>query len=95
MTYLEIIREVSKETGIPSDIVDKCYKAYWKTIREHIERLNLKEDLSEEDFLKQKTNINIPSLGKLSCTYERYRTIRERYKRIKKLQEHGNGKETD
>ena len=39
-------------------------------------------NLSEEEFNKLKTNFNIVSLGKLSCTYDRYKRIklREKYK---------------
>ena len=93
MTYREITELVSKDTGIPPEIVNKVYKAYWKTIREHIENLNLKEDITEEEFSKLRTNINIPSLGKLTCTYGRYKAVRERFKRIKKLREDGDNKE--
>lgn len=93
MNYLDIINKVSENTGIHSDTVNKIYKAYWCIIRKHIENLNLKEDLSEEEFSKIQTNINIPSLGKLTCTYNRYKKVRERFKRIKKLRD--DNKKTD
>lgn len=87
MTYKEIISKVSDNTGLPEDIVDKTYKAYWLFIRQTIKNLPLKEDLSEEEFLGLKTNINIPSLGKLCCTYDRYKSIKKRFNYIRHLRE--------
>lgn len=80
MTYNDVIVKVSEETGVPSDLVNKIYRAYWKSIKEHITELPLKEDLTEEEFLKLQPNINIPSIGKLYVTLDRY-------KRMKKMQE--------
>lgn len=43
---------------------------YWKTIRKHITGLDLKRELGEEEFMKMRPSINLPSLGKLYCNYE-------------------------
>lgn len=83
MTFDEIIAEVSKELSLPKELVEKTYKAYWKVVKEHIVSLPLKQDLSDEDFLKLQPNVNIPSLGKLTVTLDRY-------KRMKKSQEYKN-----
>lgn len=83
MTYQEIINTVSREVNLPSDIVDKTYKAFFSFIRESIKELPLKEDLSEEDFNKYKTNFNIPSLGKLTCTYDRMCKVKKRFEYLK------------
>lgn len=82
MNYNEIITKVSQETGLPGRVVDKVFKAYWSFIRTSIQALPLKENLSEEEFLKLRTNFNIPSLGKLSCTYEDYLRQKKRYEHI-------------
>lgn len=68
--------------NIPVEVVELAYKTYWKFIRKTIQELPLKQDLSEEEFAKLKTNFNIVSLGKLSCTYDRYKRmkLREKYK---------------
>lgn len=87
MTYKEIVSKVSQDTGIPENIVDKAYKAYWFSIRDTIKKLPLKEDLSKEEFNKLKTNFNIPSLGKLCCTYDRYKGVKKRFEHIKNLRE--------
>lgn len=76
MTYDEIISKVSESTGIEKRIVDRGYKAYWKAVREHIIALPLKEELSDEEFLKLRPNINIPSIGKLHVTLERYKRLK-------------------
>lgn len=87
MTYEDIINKVSGDINLPPDIVDKTYKAFWKYIRDYIQNLPLKEDISEESFNKIKTNFNIPSLGKLTCTYKRYSGVKQKFNYIKKLRE--------
>lgn len=85
MTYVEILNKVSDELQLPLEVVKKAYESHWLFIRESIKALPLKEDLSEEEFKKLKTNFNIPSLGKLTCTYERMLGVRKRFEHIKKL----------
>lgn len=87
MNYNEIVIRVSQETGLPGKVVDKVFKAYWSFIRTSIQALPLKELLSEEEFSKLKTNFNIPSLGKLTCTYEDYLRQKKRYEHIKAFRE--------
>lgn len=81
MTYKEIISKVAEETGLPVMLVDRTYKAYWKSIRDYVSSLPLKEDLSEEDFDKLRPNINIPSIGKLYVTLDRYKAMKKTYKK--------------
>lgn len=82
MNYNEIVIRVSQETGLSGKVVDKVFKAYWSFIRTSIQALPLKELLSEEEFSKLKTNFNIPSLGKLTCTYEDYLRQKKRHEHI-------------
>ena len=82
MNYNEIVIRVSQETGLPGKVVDKVFKAYWSFIRTSIQALPLKELLSEEEFSKLKTNFNVPSLGKLTCTYEDYLRQKKRHEHI-------------
>lgn len=91
MTYWEIVNKVSGDIGLSPDTVDKTYKAFWKYIRDTIQELPLKEDMSEEEFLMLRPNFNIPSLGKLTCTYKRYSGVRGKFKYIKKLRESHEG----
>lgn len=87
MNYQEIIEQVAKDINISPEIVDKTYKAFWMFIRTSIQELNLKQDLTEEEFKHLRTNFNLPSLGKLSCTYNRYIGVKEKFKHIKNLRE--------
>lgn len=79
MTYDEIVSEVAGSTGLSKKMVDKIYKLYWKSIREYIKSLPLKEDLTDEEFMKLKPNVNIPSLGKFYVSLDRYKKLKERY----------------
>ena len=79
MTYQEIISKVAAELQLPGKLVDKTYRAYWRSVREHISALPLKEDLTEEEFSKLQPNVNIPSIGKLNVTFDRYRKMKKMY----------------
>lgn len=77
MSYQHITKRVAEELGLPEDLVNKTYTYFWKYIRETIQELPLKEDLSQEDFDKIQTNFNIPNIGKLSCTWNRYTGVKK------------------
>ena len=79
----EIILDVSRNLDISPDVVEKAYKAYWSFIKETIQALPLKDNLSEEEFSTLKTNFNVPSLGKLACTLDKYNRVKKRFKLIK------------
>ena len=78
MTYDEIIARVAETLKLDKKFVDRVYKGYWRTIREHIVSLPLKEDLTEEEFLKLQPNVNIPSIGKLYVTLARYKKMKKK-----------------
>lgn len=87
MNYPDIIGKVSQEMDIPLEVVDTAYKSYWKFIKQTIKSLPLKDDISEEEFAKLRTNFNIPSLGKLCVTWDRLVGCKKRFKIIKKFRE--------
>ena len=87
MTYEQIIESVANELQLPVDLVRKTYKAYWQFVRDTIQQLPLKDDISEEEFKKIKTNFNIPSFGKLYCTRDRYLRVKKRFEYINNLRE--------
>lgn len=93
MTYQEITQKVSGDTGIPVEVVDKAYKAFWLYIRNSVQELPLKKELTEAEFLSLKPNFNIPSLGKLTCTYARYSGVKDKFNHIKALRR--RNEETD
>lgn len=90
MTYQEIISKVSEELGIEETIVKSTYDEFWHFIRESIKELPLKDDISEEQFNTLNTNFNIPSLGKLNCTYDRLVRVKKRYEYINKIKDASN-----
>ena len=77
MTYNEIVNKVSKELNLPRTVVDKSYKSFWIFIRNTIKQLPLKDNLNEEEFSKLRTSFNIPTIGKLFCTYNRFINTKE------------------
>ena len=91
MNYPDIISKVSQEMGLLPEVVDTVYKSYWKFIKQTIQSLPLKDNISEEDFTKLRTNFNIPSLGKLTCTFDRMMGVKKRFKYIKRLRENVEG----
>lgn len=87
MTNEEIIQKVSEETGLPQKLVDRTYKAYWRAVREHIALLPLKDNLTDEEFGKLQPNINIPSIGKLHVTLDRYKRMKTLNKKLNEIRE--------
>lgn len=87
MTYSEIVLKVSGDTGISPDIIDKAYKAFWLYIKNSVQELPLKEDLTETEFLNLRPNFNIPSLGKLCCPYSRYLGVKSKFNHIRNIRE--------
>ena len=85
MNYPDIIGKVSKELNIPKEVVDAAYKSYWYFIKQTIQSLPLKDDIDEEEFAKLRTNFNIPSLGKMTCTFDRMMGVKKRFEYIKRL----------
>ena len=76
MTFKQIIKQVAKELNLPEDLVRNTYKSYWKVIKQIIESKQIKsldnKLLSQKEFNDNIININIPSIGKLNCTYDKY-----------------------
>lgn len=87
MKYPDIVHELSKEMSLKEEVIDTIYKSFYSFIRESITNLPLKEELSEEEFNNLKTNFNIPAIGKLHCTYERYLKMKKQKEYLDKLKD--------
>lgn len=90
MTNNEIYRQVAKDLNIDVSLVKEIYIAYWQYIKDSIQQLPLKENITEKEFNKLRTHFNISSLGHLSCSYRRMLGVKkminynnERYKNFK------------
>ena len=92
MRYTDIVETVSKDLNIPVVVVSKAYKSYWEFIKKTIQALPLKEDINEEEFSNLRTNFNLPSLGKLVCTYDKVQKVKKRFKYIKGIKENVENK---
>ena len=79
MKYEDIIKKVASDLGLPRDLVNKTYHAYWKAVRMHIVSLPLKEDITEDELHRLRPNINIPSIGKLFVSLDRYKRLKSHY----------------
>lgn len=95
MTELdEIIMQVSKELDIPYKSCRSVYHLMFLFIKNKIEVLPLNESITEEEFNKLRTNFNIPSVGKLSCSFKRYKNTKKRFKILENLKHKENAKDT-
>lgn len=85
MRYQELLEQVSNELKIPIEVVKEAYLSYWKFVKSKIAELPLDEELSEDQFKELRTNFNVPSIGKLTCTYDRFLRVRQKqqYKKEK------------
>lgn len=95
MTALELaILGASRELGLPSELVEKVYRAYWLAVKQTIQALPLKEDLTEDDFSELRASVNIPSLGKLHSSYDRVQGVKRRFKYLQQIKNNAEDKET-
>lgn len=79
--------------GIPKEVVKAAYRSQWEFIKNHIEQLPLKEIHSKEEFEKLRTNFNVPSLGKLCCTYDKFCSVNRGMEFLKNLKKDVQDKE--
>lgn len=79
----ETLLSLSKELGLPVEVIMGYYKANWLYIKTTIENLPLKDGIEEEEYNKLRVSFNLPNLGKLACSYNRYLGVRKKCELIK------------
>ena len=89
MTFKQIIKQVAKELNLPENVVINTYKSYWKVSKQIIERNNIKSNdnliFTSDEFNNNVININVPSIGKLNCTYDKYLKTINRFNLINNI----------
>ena len=63
---------------------------YTDIIKKVSEELNIPKEVVDKTFLKLRTNFNIPSIGKLYVTLDRFKRCKKRFEIIKNLKELNN-----
>lgn len=91
----DAIEKVSKELGISYDVCKLAYNSSWEFINKKMKEIPMHEDLSEEEFGKYRPNFNLPSLGKMAVTWDKYRRVKNRFAYIKKLKEENDNDSKD
>lgn len=76
----ETIARLAYEIGIPKSDVWRVYVAFWRYIKETIANFPFDKDLTKEEFDKLRASFSVPFMGKLNCTYDNYRRIRQYFK---------------
>lgn len=92
MKLNDIYLKISQELDIPVEVVESAYIHSWKFIKEKIEELPLREELTEEQFNNLKLNFNLPSLGKLYLTYDKWVGVNKRFEYLNNIKEKEHGK---
>lgn len=90
MKTTDAIKQVAEELGIPYEVAHKAYGKAWEFIKMKMREISFDENLTEEEFKKLRPNFNIPELGKLVVTWDKYQKIQNRIAFLKKLKEEEN-----
>lgn len=78
--YSDIFRRVAEDLNLPYETVHVSYHYFWRFVKKMMNDSPFDRDYTEEEFRNLRTSFNIPSLGKLACTYDNYVKVRERKK---------------
>lgn len=81
----EIYAKVAADMGIPIEVVRAAYLSQWQFIRNTIEALPLKGELSEEEFNQLRTSFNLPSLGKIYTTRDKVQRTKRKIDYLRAL----------
>ena len=82
MTIKQITQKVANDMNLPEEVVYLAYKLFWEYIKATIKDIDFKDNLSKEEFDKLRPNFNIPSIGKLHCTYDEYLRTKKQFEII-------------
>lgn len=70
-----LIHKIGLEFNLQDDVIRKIVNSPYKFTRETISNLDVKENMTEEEFDKLKTNFIYMHIGKLYTNYSVYKKI--------------------
>lgn len=71
------IEEVAGELGIDVNVAKMAYLSQWLFIKDTIGNLPNLLEINEEEFNKEKTNFNLPSLGKFNTNFKKIQRVKK------------------
>lgn len=74
-----IYNKVAKQSGLSPRVIEEIHRLNWKFIKDKIEELPLKEDITEEELNKLRLSFHIKGLGTLYTTKELITYLKERH----------------
>ena len=74
-----IYNKVAKQYGLSPKVIEEIHRLNWKFIKDKIEELPLKEDITEEELNKLRLSFHIKGLGTLYTTKELITYLKERH----------------
>lgn len=83
--FQKIIKEISISHGLPQEVVTVAYRSYWEFIKLKAQELQLKDNITKEEFDKLRPNFNIPSIGKLYITWDKLVNVKKRRIYLQKI----------
>jgi len=87
MKTSDAIQQVAEELGIPVDVARRAYFSAWEFIKMKMRELPFKEELTEEEFNGYRPNFNIPEIGKLAVTWDKYQKVKRKIEYLRNLKE--------
>lgn len=74
-----IYNKVAEQSGLSPKVIEEIHRLNWKFIKDKIEELPLKEDITEEELNKLRLSFHIKGLGTLYTTKELITYLKERH----------------
>lgn len=76
-----LIHSIGLKYNLQDEVIRKIIASPYRFARETIKALDIRDDITEEEYNELKTNFNLPSIGKLYSNYEvfkKHKKIKER-----------------
>ena len=85
-SYNKAVKNAAQVLGLDEKTVNKVYRAYCRTIIDNLSKLQF-DNITEEEFNNLQTSVNLPSIGKIYCTWKEYQNELKRKEYVQKAKE--------